>query len=297
MYYVVYGFLWLVSLLPLRILYLFSDAVYGFLFYISKYRRDVVAKNLAQAFPEKSEKERLVIAKKFYHNLVDTFIETLKLFSSGKKFINRHLTADFTIINELQKQGKSFQIHAAHQFNWEWINHHYALNFKLPLVAVYMPLLNKTFEKIFYKMRTRYGTVMLPATDMRKSFIPWRHKQHALVLVADQNPGDPTNSYWVNFYNKPAPFVKGPERSARDKECPVVFVLSWKRGRGKYHTEFILSTDNAASMPETALTKKYAEFLTDMIREQPEMWLWSHRRWKWEWKPEYGEVISLKSPS
>lgn len=291
MYYVVYGFLWLISLIPLRILYLLSDAVYGLLFYVFKYRKGVVLGNLARAFPEKTEKERLLIAKKFYHNLVDTFIETLKLFSAGKRFINRHLTADFSVIHQLQQEGKSFQLHAGHQFNWEWINHHYALHFRLPLVAVYMPLLNKAFEKIFYKMRTRYGTIMLPATDMKKSFIPWRNKQHALVLVADQNPGDPTNSYWFNFFNKPAPFVKGPERSARDKACPVVFVLVKKTARGKYLTEFRLATNNAAEMPETALTKKYVGFLSAVIREQPEMWLWSHRRWKWDWKPEYGNIV------
>ena len=156
-------------------------------------------KNLAQAFPEKTEKERLIIARKFYHNLVDTFIETLKLFSSGKKFIERHNTADFSLIHRLHGEGKAFQIHAGHQFNWEWINHHYAINFRQPLVAVYMPLANKTFEKIFYRMRTRYGTVMLAATEMKTRFIPWRSREHALVLVADQNPGDPTNSYWFNF--------------------------------------------------------------------------------------------------
>ena len=292
MYYVVYGFLWLISLLPLRVLYLFSDSVYGFLFYILKYRKEVVLKNLAQAFPEKTEKERLVIAKKFYHNLVDTFIETLKLFSSGRKFIERHLKADFSLIHRLHEEGKAFQLHAGHQFNWEWINHHYAINFRQPLVAVYMPLANKTFEKIFYRMRTRYGTVMLPATEMKTRFIPWRNREHALVLVADQNPGDPTNSYWFNFMGKPAPFIKGPERSAREKACPVVFVFARKTGRGKYNTEFIMATENAATTSETELTKKYVAFLSAIIREQPEMWLWSHRRWKWDWKPEYGEIIS-----
>lgn len=273
-------------------MYLFSDAVYGFLFYILKYRKEVVLKNLAQAFPEKTEKERLIIARKFYHNLVDTFIETLKLFSSGKKFIERHNTADFSLIHRLHGEGKAFQIHAGHQFNWEWINHHYAINFRQPLVAVYMPLANKTFEKIFYRMRTRYGTVMLAATEMKTRFIPWRSREHALVLVADQNPGDPTNSYWFNFMGKPAPFIKGPERSARDKACPVVFAFARKTGRGKYNTEFIMAAENAATTSETELTKKYVAFLSAIIREQPDMWLWSHRRWKWDWKPEYGEIIS-----
>ncbi|MBK6937062.1 MAG: hypothetical protein IPH18_09405 [Chitinophagaceae bacterium] len=105
MYYIVYRLLWLVSLLPLSVLYLFSDAVYALVFYIFKYRRNVVMANLKQAFPEKSEKERLRIAKGFYHNLVDTFIETIKLFSAGRKFINRHCTADFSVFDKIYKEG------------------------------------------------------------------------------------------------------------------------------------------------------------------------------------------------
>lgn len=291
MYYIVYSLLWLVSLLPLRILYLLSDAVYGLMFYVFKYRRNVVLSNLKQAFPEKTEKERIQIAKRFYHNLVDTFIETLKLFSAGKKFINRHCTADFSVFDKIYKSGKSCHIHAGHQFNWEWLNHHYCINIQQTLVGVYMPLANKTFERVFFKLRCKYGTAMIPATDMRNAFLPWRNKQHALVLVADQNPGHPGNSYWFNFFGKPTPFIKGPERSAKDKKCPVVFAFVKKLKRGYYHTEFILITEDASAMPEALLTGKYVDFLSKIIEEQPEMWLWSHRRWKHEWKPEFGEVV------
>lgn len=247
--------------------------------------------NLQQAFPEKTENERKVIAKKFYRNLTDTFIETIKALSVNKKFIDKHCTADFPVIHRLEEKGRSFQIHPAHQFNWEWANLHFPMHFRLPLLVVYMPLSNKIFEKLFYKNRSKFGSIMLPATNMRKSYMPWRNKPHILALVGDQNPGHPGNAYWFNFFNKPAPFIKGPDKSAKEKGCAVVFVFLKKLRRGYYHTEFMLATEDASALETAELTKIYINALTQRMREQPENWLWSHRRWKWEWKPEYGEII------
>ena len=120
MYYVVYGILWLISLLPLRGLYFISDCIYGLVFYVFKYRREVVMKNLLTAFPEKSEKERKQIAKKFYHNLIDSFIETLKMISASKKFILKRFSANWEVINDIKPSGKSVQLQMGHNFNWEW---------------------------------------------------------------------------------------------------------------------------------------------------------------------------------
>lgn len=255
------------------------------------YRKKVVMANLSQAFPGKTENERIIIAKKFYHNLTDTFVETIKSFSVGKKFINKHCSADFSVIHRLEEKGRTFQIHPAHHFNWEWANLHFPLHFRLPLLVVYMPLSNKIFDKIFFKNRSRFGSILLPATDMRRTFMPWRNKTHVLALVADQNPGHPGNAYWFNFFNKATPFVKGPERSARDKKCAVVFVFIKKIKRAYYHAEFFLATEDASSFKEGELTKMYIDELTKRMNDQPENWLWSHRRWKWEWKPEYGKII------
>lgn len=292
MYYFVYSLFYLISLLPLRILYFISDIIYVIIFYLIRYRKVVVLKNLQQAFPEKSDTERLQIAKKFYKNFVDSILESLKLFSTGEEFIKKHCTADYASLDRLYDENKTCQMHAAHHFNWEWLNRVISLTMKQSYLAVYMPLSNKVFEKIIYRLRTKYGSVMLPATNMKNSFVPWEKKLHCLILAADQNPGNPDNAYWVNFFNKPTPFVKGPEKAARKKACPVVFAFTKKIKRGYYHTNYILITEDASQLKEGELTKSYAEALTQSIKEQPEMWLWSHRRWKWNWKPEYGEILN-----
>jgi Kdo2-lipid IVA lauroyltransferase/acyltransferase len=255
-----------------------------------KYRKEVVLKNMRQAFPQKSEQEIQALAKKFYHSFIDSLIESIKLFSQGKKFLEKHVQMDISLLNKLADENKSFQMHACHQFNWEFLNLALVYKMKQPLVAVYMPIKNKALNKIFYDLRTRYGTVMLPATDMKNSFTAWRNRLHVLVLVADQNPGNPQNAFWLPFFNKTTPFVKGPERYAREKGCPVVLTYSRIIKRGHYSMHFELLCDDASLLKEGELTKLYVQRITEIINEQPHNWLWSHRRWKHEWKEEYGVV-------
>jgi Kdo2-lipid IVA lauroyltransferase/acyltransferase len=292
MYYIVYGFLWLISLLPLRILYVFSDGFYGLVFYVFKYRKNVVMNNLLMAFPEKTEEERKKIAKKFYHNLIDTFIEIIKMISASKKSIGKRFTANWEVINSLKKTGRSIQIHAGHNFNWELCNVSCPINLKIPFLAVYMPLTNKMFERLFYRVRSRFGAVLLRATHMREDFLPYKSAQYALALAADQNPGDPTNAWWFYFFGRPAPFVKGPAKGAITNNTVVVFAFIHKTRRGYYRAVFTLVEENPSALTEQELTGKFVRYLEDVIRTYPDMWLWSHRRWKWNWKQEYGEVTN-----
>lgn len=291
MYTIVYSMLWLISLCPLGVLYRISDLLYLMVYYVFQYRKKIVLQNLALAFPDKTAAERIQIARKFYRNLTDTLVETIKMFSINKEFINRHCSGDYSLFDRFYTENKSCQVHAAHQFNWEWLNHHFSLHTKQPMVAVYMPLSNPVFEKIFYRQRSKYGSVLLSAKNLKEKFRSWRNQVHALVLVADQNPGDPSNAFWIEFFNKPTPFLRKPETAARDKACPVVFAFFKKIRRGFYHIEFVLATENAALLPEGALTKMYVNHLSERIRQQPDLWLWSHRRWKWNWQPAYGPVL------
>lgn len=247
---------------------------------------------MKQAYPQKTEEEIKQLAKRFYHLFIDSLIESIKLFSSGKSFLDKHVRMDTAVLDQLAAQNKSCQMHACHQFNWEFLNLAMVYRIKQPLIAVYMPIKAKALNKIFYDLRTRYGTVMLPATDMKNRFTEWRNKLHILALVGDQNPGDPKNAYWFQFFNKATPFIKGPERYAREKACPVVLTYSRVIKRGYYSMHFELLTEDAAQLPNGGLTKLYVNRITQIINEQPQNWLWSHRRWKHNWKEEYGTVLS-----
>lgn len=291
MYYIVYGFLYLLSLLPLKILYLLSDLLYFIIYYLIRYRKKVVSNNLAIAFPHKTSEERSAITKKFYKNFTDSFIESIKLFSADSKFINEHFVSDYTLFNILQQQGKKCQLHLGHNFNWEIANLALPLHMKQKMLTVYMPL-SKTFERLFIKLRSRTGCILLPATQMRTAIIPFRKEEYVLVLVADQSPPFPTTGIWVNFFGRPTPFIKGPESGARIANLPVIFCHFTKKKRGYYECHTLLAEENPASLKKGELTKKYALFLEEKMTAHPEMWLWSHKRWKWEWKEEYGAVYT-----
>jgi Kdo2-lipid IVA lauroyltransferase/acyltransferase len=247
--------------------------------------------NLTTAFPEKSENEKLHISKKFYRNFTDNFIESIKFLSASNKFIAKHFTGNLEVFTPLYEQGKKCQIHLAHNFNWELANLAVSLLTPYQVLSVYMPIKNKVFDQLFKYLRTRTGTILLSAHRMRHEFLPYRNTQYLLGLIADQNPGDLRFAWWFNFFNRPAPFVKGPEKGARSNNTAVVFCYFTKPKRGYYHGYFEVATTDPASLPETELTKNYIAYLEKVISNAPEMWLWSHRRWKHEWKPEYGKVI------
>jgi KDO2-lipid IV(A) lauroyltransferase len=289
MYYILYAFLYLVSLLPMRILYLLSDAIYGLVYYVLKYRREVVMSNLLLAFPDLSEAERVRIAKKFYHNFIDSFVEVIKLVSASDAFLQKRFTADTGELGELYKTGKSCHLHLGHTFNWEWGHLVLTALTKYQIIVVYMPITNTIFEKLFYRLRTRNGNKFIPATDIRSAMAPYLSTQYLLGLVADQNPSNPASSYWLNFFGRPTPFATGPEKGARTGGLPVVFASIEKPKRGYYHARLTLNTQDAAQLPEGELTRQYVRYLEGVIRRNPDMWLWSHRRWKHAWKEEYAD--------
>ncbi|MCX6316710.1 MAG: lipid A biosynthesis acyltransferase [Bacteroidetes bacterium] len=295
MYYLVYIPLWLVSLLPLRVLYVFSDIAYGFVFYLFKYRRDVVRNNLKIAFPEKSEQERYAIEKQFYHNLTDTFIESIKFITISKKQILRRSTGEYDMINDLIEKGKNVHIMAGHQFNWEFANLLYALNLKTPFVGIYMTIANKHLNRIFFNFRKQFGTILISAQEFKNKRFDVFQQQYCLALAADQNPGDPTNAYWMHFMGKPAPFVTGPSKGAVKNNTAVVIVGFRKVKRGYYaFTTDMLAEEGSLHSPEE-LTLIYKNALEKIIRKDPANYLWSHRRWKWEWTPSCPPVLDQLS--
>jgi len=291
MYYVVYGLLYLLSLLPMWLLYLLSDALAFLLYHVIGYRRKVIRDNLKRAFPEKPEAEIARIGKKFCRSFVDNFIETIKLLSASKRFIKEHFAIDNPeLLDNFYDAGRKCQLHLGHTFNWELANIAFPLLHRYPFIVAYMPLENRIFERLFLHLRGRTGTILLPATRMQRAIIPYRNTQYLLTLVADQAPGAPDQSYWLNFFGQPTPFVRGPERGARIADIPSVFVKFYKTKRGHYRVFLTTLSDHPAELPEGELTRRYCRMLEDAIRQAPDLWLWSHRRWKLPWKDEYHKL-------
>lgn len=291
MYYLVYLPLYLFSLLPLRVLYVLSDLLWFLAYRVFGYRLSVVRANLQTAFPDKSEAAREAIAREFYRNFTDTIVETIKFFSWPYARFEKHFECDLSGLERAYACGKPIYLIAMHNFNWEFANWGLCKKMKYPFLGIYMPLANDALNKIMLNMRARHGTVMLPATRFKESYAPYRNKPHILATVADQSPGNPGNAFWLNFFGKPTPFVKGTEKGIRALDAAAVFTHFYKIRRGHYRieTEFISSDLNAYR--EGELTLKYVAYIEKCLRERPANYLWSHRRWKHAWKPEYGPLL------
>ena len=231
--------------------------------------------------------ERARIARKFYHNFIDSFIEVIKLVSASDAWLQRRFTIDVRVLDEVYATGKSCQMHLGHTFNWEWGQLVLTALTHFKILVVYMPISNKVMERLFYRLRVRTGNAFLPAPQMKEAIVPYLSKQYLLGLVADQSPGSMHNAYWIDFLGRPTPFASGPEKGARSGALPVVFAAIEKPRRGHYHATMELACMDASELPEGELTRRYVRYLEAVIRNRPDMWLWSHRRWKHAWKEEY----------
>jgi len=270
------------------LLYPLADVLALLLYYVIGYRRKVTRTNLRMAFPELTEKEIARIEKRFYRNFTDSFIETIKLLSASPAYIKQHFAIDNPeILDNFYDQGRKCQLHLGHTFNWEVANVAMPLMSRYPFIVAYMPLENKIFQRLFLHLRGRTGSILLPSTRMQRAIIPYRNTQYLLTLVADQAPANSEQSYWLNFFGHPTSFLRGPERGARIADIPAVFVKFYKSRRGHYRVFLTTLAEHPARLPEGELTRRYCRLLEDAIREYPDLWLWSHRRWKAVWKEEF----------
>ena len=281
MYFIIYSFCYLFSLLPWRFMYLLSDIVAFILQRVVKYRVEVVKQNLSIAFPNKTVLERKKIANDFYRQFTDSFIETFKLLSMSDKTFEKRFSSNYEVLNDLYKTGQNVQIMAGHFFNWEFANWGVAKYGDYPFIAVYMPLSNPHFNKIILGLRKRYGSIMIPATNFRAQFQKFATKgRYAMALAADQNPGNPLSAFWVPFFGQLTPFVKGPEKGAKLNNTAQVFVHFYRVKRGYYHSEYEIMTTSPNYFKDGQLTALYVKVLEEKIKQNPSNYLWTHRRWR-----------------
>lgn len=283
MYYIIYGILYLVSLLPFFILYAISDFAFFLLYHVFAYRKKIVTDNLTTAFPQKSGEEINSISKQFYKNLVDNFIETIKLLSLSEKEFLKRATIDFVDAKRLVEKGLNIQFHSGHQMNWEYASLAISHSLTIPWVAIYLRIQAKPIDRLFLKIRSKFGATMVEKHNYQTRMPQLMKSQYALGLIADQNPGQVKHSFWLNFFGKPAPFLIGPEKGAMRYKTAVVFVNMKKIKRGHYFFNCKVITEDGSLYSNGELTRMYRDFLEDGIREDPSNYLWSHRRWKHGW--------------
>ncbi len=278
----VYPIIWLISLLPLRILYVFSDGIYFLVYYVFAYRKKVVSANLKQSFPEKSSKELLKIQKKFFHHFIDIFIEMIKSFTiSEKELKKRYRFTNIEELNQLEKLNKSIIIMGSHYANWEWV---IILNKYIShkSFAAYTRINNKYFEKKILQSRERLGANFIETTKF-VPFIESNKKENVLAiygLLSDQSPQLHRAKYFKEFMGVKAPIHTGAEFLGRKYDHAIMFIKTNKIKRGYYETTFEVLAENPNDHKEYAITDVFLEKVEQQIRKKPEYYFWSHKRWK-----------------
>ncbi|MEZ4999478.1 MAG: lysophospholipid acyltransferase family protein [Bacteroidales bacterium] len=282
LFYLFFAVNWVITLLPLRVLYLFSYPFYVILAWLPGYRKDVIMKNLARSFPGKSEKELKKIRSKFYLHFADLVIESLKLqHMSASELKKRYRINNPELLDRLNSEGRSAIAVFGHYGNWEWII--VAREFtSYKFLTVYKPLGNKYFDNYLLKLRSKYGMKLVPMANTLREIV--NHQKEGIptitALVSDQTPPKREIQYWTRFLNQDTPVYLGIEKLSTRFNLAVLFFRVRMKRRGYYTIDIETISEDPASLREHEITELHVKKLEEQIIEQPEIWLWSHRRWK-----------------
>lgn len=272
--------IYLFSLLPFWIIYGISDCLFVLVFYVFKYRRQVVADNLKRSFPEKSESELQKIERAFFRFLIDVSLETIKMMSmSTQSIVQRMRISDWGPVHELNERKQSFFIVLGHWGNWEWAGSAFRQQTGIETNGIYHPLSNAFFEEIMLHTRSRFGVRLVPMRETLRVVLETKNTFNVTAFIADQTPTI-ENATWLEFLHQDTAVFVGTEKLARKLNYPVVYASLRRVKRGYYEQRFEWVTQNPELEAEGEITRKHMHLLEQNIRQMPETWLWSHRRWK-----------------
>jgi KDO2-lipid IV(A) lauroyltransferase len=281
-YILVYPFLWLISILPFRLLYAFSDGIYVLLYRVFGYRKKTVQANLRLVFPELDDKEINRITKKFYHHLCDMMVEAIKSLSISEAEMKKRFTFEnVDLIQDLENKGRSVVLMCAHYGSWEWI---FILQtyVKSQGNAVYKRIENTYFDRLVKRIRAKYNSHLITT----KETIPelTRLKKQGITtingFVSDQNPRPWKAFLWTEFMNIRVPVHTGAEMLAKKLDMSVVFFRVKRLKRGHYETTFETLAEYPNEFKDYEITEDFLKRVEKQIYEAPEYYLWTHKRWK-----------------
>jgi len=291
----VVSFMKAIGRIPFKVLYRISDFLYVILFYVVCYRKKVVYTNLRNSFPEKEEKEIDQIARRYYHHLCDLFLESAKLYwMTDKDLDERLIVTGLEKVEEYYKQGKSYILIGMHYNNWEWCSTMQRLC-SHQVVIVFNPIRDsKEMDRYLLDSRERFGSKTVSMAQTARVALKYSKtgRPTCLFLAADQTPPKRAH-FWTTFLNQETPFFSGPEHIAIKTNQPVFLLYCRKIERGKYEADLIELFPEPNKVKPDDILMAYVDRMEQIIREKPEYWLWSHRRWKHK-RPEGVELIPRK---
>ena len=283
-YYPIYYLLVIVSRLPIGVQHAVSDILFFVIYHLYGYRRKVVRENLHRSFPEKSPSERRLIEKNFFVHLSDYIIESTATLGMSKEVSQKRFRyINPECLDAYFKRGQSVLIALGHYGNWEWLNN-FPLTFRHQLLGIYKPQKNKQVDELFIRLREKWGMKAIPMTTSLKYILQYQRKgiPTATLFLTDQRPYFSAIEYWTTFLNQETPVYLGIAKVAKKLGYPIVFLNIRKKERGYYECEFVKVCDHPSEHSVEEITELHVRALERLIREKPDYWLWSHKRWKYD---------------
>lgn len=274
-------FLYVLSLLPLPILFIFSRLLYYPLYYIIGYRRKVVRENLTLSFPEKSRAEIIQIEKTFYKYFTDLIFEIVKMTTMSKSEVLRRVK--LKNIDQVEKyfnNGESVLLCTGHYGNWELAMLGLGTGLSAPKYVIYKPLSNKIFESWLLKARIRFGNIFIAMRQTLRQVVATKDNPTIFCFASDQTPTREEVQYSLQFLNQRTAVLLGLEKIALQTNRPIFYIDIMRLKRGYYEVDFKAMCLNPKATSGHEITNLLFEFLEKRIIETPPFWLWSHRRWK-----------------
>lgn len=283
-YWLTYASMWLLASLPFRLLYVLSDGLYLLAYYVVRYRRRVVRTNLKNSFPEKSNKELLVIERKYYHYICDYLVEEVKTMKiSFEEICRRMQYENKEVFLEMVEKYGGIILLIPHYANFEWIIGMGAIMQPGDLpVQIYKPLRNAYLNEMFKHIRSRFGGYNVAKHSTAREVIKLRREGKRVVigLITDQSPNRSEAHYWTKFLNQDTVFMDGAERIAKMMGYPVFYCELEKLKRGYCKVTFDLVVETPKETANGEITELFARRLEQTIQREPAYWFWSHKRWK-----------------
>jgi KDO2-lipid IV(A) lauroyltransferase len=272
----------MISILPFRLLYIFSDCVYFLVYHVIGYRKKIVKHNLAIALPHLSDAERLTVEKKFYSHMCDMFLEMIKTMTISKAEISkRYSFSNIEVYKGLEAKGKSIALMCAHYASYEWA---ISVNSQSTFTGygIYKKLANRHFDKLVRNIRSRFEAVLITTKEtiptIEENFKA--KKLGTYGFASDQSPKLNNYTVWRKFMGIEAPVHTGAEMLAKRFDMNVIFLRTKKIKRGYYQASFEVLSENVLPVPNYEITDKFLKLVEQQIYEQPEYYLWTHKRWK-----------------
>jgi KDO2-lipid IV(A) lauroyltransferase len=277
-------FLIVLSHIPFWQVYLVSDLVAWVFTHVISYRRRLVLDNLARALPGKSERERKAIMHLFYRNLADVMLEVIKLKSMSQDQINKRMKlTNSEVLKQFDEQGRSVILAAGHFANWEWLGIRVKSETSHQGAAIYKRVANKFYNDFMLDIRNTFEeTLMIEHEKTSRSLIRLKNTKILLLVLSDQRPPSTELKYWIQFFGQETPVLPGVEKIATAFDFDVVYFDICRIKRGYYEATFIPLKLAEGEEQELNLTKRYFEEIEKSVHRQPECYLWSHNRWKYD---------------